>query len=165
MSHFQPSYHSSIDYTRYNYDLAGINYDLGVADVGETASYKTCTRVQDVPGGWFTVCSDKTVLVEATGKSYSTDSDPGATMIKHLLDVSGNGAKIDRVLTPSGRMESVAASTIVITPQQMAESGGDVDKAVQKATPFHKQPWFWPAVIGVVGAGLVTGIVVYRRGQ
>ena len=174
MRHFQPSYHSSIDYTRYNYDLAGINYDLGVADVGET-SY---TEAKDPQGGIFWVYSDKTIEYRGGGPSnypaVGTTWDPShpanATMLGNLSTAFGGSqkAKIE------GVVGSVAVSAGVSAARQAARSvpqaagtsalTGTEDKPPGKV-PLTKQPWFWPAVIGVVGVGLVTDIVVYRRGQ
>jgi hypothetical protein len=173
MRHFQPSYHSSIDYTRYNYDLAGINYDLGVADVGETS----CVRVKDPQGGNFDVCSDGVVIyIDGGPANYPAKNTQWKKGVDGAFDeIVGNlstafggsqKAKIEAVLGSGAVSVGVAAARQAArsVPQAAGTSAlTGVEDDPGGKVPLTKQPWFWPAVIGVVGAVTVTGIVVYRR--
>lgn len=166
MTHFQPSYHSHVDYTRYNYDLAG----YGAADVSrflpwivddESSQGAGTVDVKDIPGDTFRVSSSGIEVMSgsAAGRVFSSGNAVYDQMLKNLMDVRGNRAKIESVIGSSALETSLASSPLVTSsgaPPATVE-------AVIAATPFYQQAWFLPTVIGVGTLVVIGGIVWSTR--
>ena len=169
MSRFQPSRHNSA--VRYNYDLTGYgdansDYQDALLRQARPEDYEhfsrtATTTVRDFPGGEFVVSSEGTVKVLATGVTYKTGTDPGATMIKHLTEVPGNKAKIDSVLSSSDLSTALAASKIKVTPQQIVSGGASAP--VIAAAPFYQHRFFIPAVIAGGTVAVIVAILAVNR--
>jgi len=150
---FTPSEHSPKD--SYGVDL-GPSFDAGVTTASPSAS---SVVVPDVTGAKFIITKDA-VVIEDNMRSYPHLSETGSMMLKNLLDVKGNDAKIRSVIG-STLDQALAKVTAMTSAQQTAIVKAEPSVAAPQS--IFKKPLFWVGVIG--GVTVIAGTAMYFMRQ
>jgi len=163
MPTFIPSGHSQ----NYGFDLpdpfglrdAAAGWITG--DDGETAS----AHYVQVSDSMATCSVRSNGIIEVLSNEYGNEGDiykPGnATydqVMKNLMKVAGNQAKIEAIIGKAAVDKSLLAPPVK-TPSGVPATMDDVVEG-DIVIPFHKQPWFMPAVAGL-GAAAVIGAILF----